>query len=391
MKRRLSDSGPKGARQKITARLSFAVGQALRLRVVASTLLVVWITATTAFAEESPWSVEPNRLGLLKPASSLIGRQVGDRKERAIGKIEDLLLDLPNGNVLVTLISSSREAQLTPVPAQSYTLVSGSKLVVGAEKKTIQSAPHLQRIISSKQFTTTSLKDSFVYFRQDLPKASNSTSRKLCSAACLLGAQIFGEKNERLGQLKEIMVDLARGKIIYLVIQPTGARSGNDLFVAPPVSARLAAEGTALVLTSDLSHFLAGPHFANEFWTDMAFPEMATAVCNHYGLPPVAAAQRSPFQVGAEFSAGATRVPLVDERGDGEITQAVLEEIIQPRNGFVNLDIVVTTDHGRVTLAGIVKDEVQKYRVVAAVERVAGPGKVEDRLETQPKSRTARL
>jgi osmotically-inducible protein OsmY len=79
------------------------------------------------------------------------------------------------------------------------------------------------------------------------------------------------------------------------------------------------------------------------------------------------------------------------ERADAAITQAVLEEIMQPANGFVNLDIMVKTVHGRVTLAGTVKSETQKKLVIAAVERVAGTGNIEDQLETSGNINAARL
>jgi len=146
-----------------------------------------------------------------------------------------------------------------------------------------------------------------------------------------------------------------------------------------------------LLLKTDRDHFLAGPHFSNDFWSDLAFPEMLAAVQNHYGLFPTDAPGKDPSTAATDLTGTSFGETGINERADSEITQAVLEELVQARNGFVNLDIVVTTASGRVTLAGTVKDETQKQKLIAVVERVVGPGRVEDHLETRPRASTARL
>jgi sporulation protein YlmC with PRC-barrel domain len=383
MKRLVCGSGSLGRWQPLNLFTS-NVPNGRRLSGVAAALLLASIFGQTSLSQDAAWACEPSRLGLVKRASSLMGRKVIDRNDHVIGRLEDLLLDISNGDVPVTLLSAGTKAQLTPVPAGTFRFVSVTELVVGTEKKTFQNAPQISRSAVSKGLTADQLKHTFVYFSRKT-QHSAAVSNRFCTASALLGVPVLDQNNEIVGRLREIMVDLTRGYIVYLVVQPTQNPGGPaDLYPIPPVSVSLADNARALLLKTERNHFLSGPHFSNEFWTDLAFPQMLAAIQNHYGLPHVGG-------LGNEASAAAFGGSDSNERADSEITQAVLEEIVQARNGFVNLDIVVTTASGQVTLTGTVKDENQKQKLIAVVERVAGPGKVEDHLETRPRARTARL
>src|SRR5262245_12505916 len=90
-----------------------------KLTGVTATLLLMGVFGQTSFSQEPGRASEPNRLGLIQRSTSLIGKKVVDRNERVIGRLEDLLLDISNGSVSVTLVSSATKRQLTPVPAET--------------------------------------------------------------------------------------------------------------------------------------------------------------------------------------------------------------------------------------------------------------------------------
>jgi sporulation protein YlmC with PRC-barrel domain len=317
----------------------------------------------TGLARDAGWGEEARRLGLLKPASQLIGRQVRDRHDKTLGKIEDLLLDVTNGKALVTLLSENRGPAWIAVPAESYTFVSNSKLVLGVDKKAFQSAPRAS-VNQLHGAAAKPLEESFAYFREKMPSENSYTN--ISSAITLLRAPVLSRAHERLGSVRDLMVDLQRGLVVYVVVEPCDRSGGMDrLYVVPAIAVRLGPGGREVMLDTERDRFLAGPCFSNGFWAEMALSEMATAVCRHYGL-------EADLVVPSSRSAG--------QPTDAAITRAVLEEVMQPAHGFVNLDILVTTVHGRVTLAGSVKNEKQRQQLLSTVERVAGIGQVTDEL-----------
>jgi len=326
----------------------------------------------TAWAQNatSTWPVDPARLGLLKETSLLIGQPVKDSEGRTVGKVQDLLVDLGTCQVVAALVSSSAEHQPTPVPALSFSRVFTDYAELGVDKKLFTSAPRLPSPEPAGACDLNNLADSFRHFSQTPPKLP--APGPLVSAARLLGARLLSQSNEPLGQLKELMVDVPLGRIIYLVIAP--AADATDYYVVPPVAVHLEGASGSLVLKADQAHFLAGPRFQKDFSTDLAFPQFALAVRHHYGLQAVVA------------SSG----PAAQARSDHELTEAVLTEIVHQANGLATLNLMVTTAHGRVTVSGNVRNEKQARQILAAAQRVAGAGNVEDHLEYRGR-KTAQL
>jgi hypothetical protein len=224
--------------------------------------------------------------------------------------------------------------------------------------------------------TGVSLQASFRYFGDNrIPQADVA----YFSAAALTGMTVRGQDHQVLGQLKDIMVDVPCGRIAYLVVEPAAGK--GDLYPVPPITVlNVSADG--LVLRTDREHLLAGPHFSSEFWSDLAFPEMATSVCRHYQVPP---AHATPIAAVAKPPASST------PPSDQQITQAVLAEIARVAGNSEKPNINVITSKGRVTLNGTVRNEAQKKQVAEAAQRVAGAANVEDHLEIWGKTKTAQL
>jgi osmotically-inducible protein OsmY/sporulation protein YlmC with PRC-barrel domain len=349
------------------------------------------LLSVTASAEDSQWTIETARLGLMKQTSDLLGKKSIDQNGKTVGKIRDLAFDLRTGRVVATLISASK-GQLIPVPATSYTFASRDKLVIGAERQAFKSAPRFPKGTVIDGLDEKSLAPSFQYFNQTLVGTQDGTPSQLCSSAGLIGARLLSPENETLGKVKDIMVDLLHGRIVYLVIEPApNVAVQRELFALPPISVRPDPARRAILLAGERAHFLAGPRFPKEFWTDLVFPEMAVNVCRHYGLEAAVPAALTRSGSEAATQSLVAGVPTPQQRSDAEITQAVLSELLRNGAGFVRLDVTVTTRNGRVTLAGRAKDQKQKQEILAAAERVAGIGNVEDQLDAPGKKTTAQL
>jgi sporulation protein YlmC with PRC-barrel domain len=341
---------------------------------------------TLGFAEptESGWFSPDARLGLLKQTSVLLGKKVKDRSDRSVGKIQEFLFDLPSGRVVATLIGSG--SSTLPIPARAYSFVSADKILLGVERKLCESAPRVPEISGQAVWQATALQPSFAHFNQSEPAPGSWGGFR--TATSLLGMRVLGRGHETLGQLKDLLVDLPLGRVVYVVVEPAGVSGAPDfLYVVPPGSVQFDASSGALVLSADRAHFLAGPRFQNAFWTEVALPELAVAARKHYSAQPVEPPADLPVVLRKETR---SEPASMAGRSDREITQAIMAEIVNKGKGFITLDVMITTVSGHVTLGGTVKNDNQRKQVVAAAERIAGAGNVEDNLEVGQKKR-ARL
>ena len=350
-------------------------------------LFVAIPLGSTGAVQEIPASTDEARLGLLKQASVLLQKKVVDQRDKTLGKVNDLVLDLANGQVLMVLVSSGSE-EITPVPARTFSDASLARLVINADKKVFADAPRIAKTGALDVLDENRLGECSRYFGQSRHQSPDGAPARTSSAAGVLGVPVRGQANESLGTLKDIMVDLPLGRIVYFVIEPAAdAAAPGTFYVVPPSAVRPGDTAGFLVLKADRGRFLAGPSFQKEFWNDTAFPALATAVRKHYGAVP-----SSPAEARLVAAAPAPQAtPEATVRSDREITQAVLTEIVRDTSGFMSVQIAVTTLNGRVTLSGSVKSEKQKKLIVTAAERVVGPANVDNRLETGVKTKTASL
>jgi sporulation protein YlmC with PRC-barrel domain len=333
-------------------------------------------TSQDGVPRTEPWSIDLRRLGLLKQTTTLVDKRVKDRNEKAVGKAQNLLLDVVKGQAVAVLVSGSA-GHVIPVPARSFAAVIIDQFMMRMDRQVFERAPGFalpNPAVST--LTGVSLQASFRYFGDNrIPQADVA----YFSAAALTGMTVRGQDHQVLGQLKDIMVDVPCGRIAYLVVEPAAGK--GDLYPVPPITVlNVSADG--LVLRTDREHLLAGPHFSSEFWSDLAFPEMATSVCRHYQVPP---AHATPIAAVAKPPASST------PPSDQQITQAVLAEIARVAGNSEKPNINVITSKGRVTLNGTVRNEAQKKQVAEAAQRVAGAANVEDHLEIWGKTKTAQL
>ena len=344
-------------------------------------------TAPEGAQPDATTSLDAVRPGLLSRTTALIGKKVLTREEKGLGKVEDLILDLSTSQVVAALVSASADDQLTPVPARSFWTATKNMILVSTDQKTFESAPRFPKADSTQTLEAGHLNESFRHFGQRAPEATAAASGGFCSAVGLVGLHLVSRTNEPLGQVEDIMVDVPVGRIAYVVIQPAaGTGSLDNLYVVPPQAVRLDAPGRSLVLKADQAHFLAGPHFQKDYWTDMARPELMAAMLKHYDLQAGVSAQpdptRQPVRALIETPGAPSQAPPA--RTDQQITAAIATEIVRNNNAFPTRDFKITTTQGHVTLTGRVSTESQKQQLGAAAARVVGAENVDNQLNPPP-------
>ena len=241
--------------------------------------------------EEHPASDHPGtspsydaaRLSYIKRVSLLVGKNVYSKGSfSSVGKLEDFALDLATGRLAMALISSGSDQLATPVPSRTFTSVTAKESFIGVDKKTFSSAPQVLRPNWIGQIDASNLGSVFRQFGQVLPEATVNLAG-FSSGTSLIGRHLVSQAGEPLGQLEDMMVDLAGGRVVFLVVKPVaGPDPDKRLYVLPPASVHLDTNGDSLVLNASLAHFIAGPHFSKEYWTEMISSDLAARVYQHY-------------------------------------------------------------------------------------------------------------
>lgn len=108
---------------------------------------------------------------------------------------------------------------------------------------------------------------------------------ELMGADTLIGDHVHNLKNEHLGEIKEIMLDMRSGKIAYAVMSSGGVLSiGEKLFAVPWDALKLDTEHKRFTLDVDLDRIKNAPGFDTGNWPDMASPEWKNQIHTYYGV-----------------------------------------------------------------------------------------------------------
>ena len=106
---------------------------------------------------------------------------------------------------------------------------------------------------------------------------------KFMSATTLIGDGIRNPQGETLGDLKEIMLDTANGKIAYAVVSYGGILGlGDKLFAVPWSSFTIDFENHKLILNVSKERLKDAPGFDKDHWPNFADPAFASTLGTYY-------------------------------------------------------------------------------------------------------------
>jgi sporulation protein YlmC with PRC-barrel domain len=103
-----------------------------------------------------------------------------------------------------------------------------------------------------------------------------NTVTKVNKASGLMGMDVRNQQDERLGEIKDLVVDLTSGKIAYAVLSVGGFLGIGDKLIAVPTSAfSLSPDQERLVLNADKARIQNSPGFAKNDWPNLNSPDWA--------------------------------------------------------------------------------------------------------------------
>ncbi len=109
----------------------------------------------------------------------------------------------------------------------------------------------------------------------------------LMGANTLTGDDVVNHKNEELGSIKEIMLDMRTGKVAYAVMSFGGFLGmGDKLFAIPWNALKLDTDKHCFVLDVDKEQLRNAPGFDKDHWPSMADQQWASQIHSYYGSRP---------------------------------------------------------------------------------------------------------
>jgi hypothetical protein len=116
----------------------------------------------------------------------------------------------------------------------------------------------------------------------------NSTSGgpgpELMGADTLLGNDVYNPQDEKLGSIKEFMIDMRTGRIAYAVLSFGGFLGmGDRLFAVPWQTLKLDTTAHRFILSVAKETLKDAPGFDKDHWPSMADPSWALGVNKFYG------------------------------------------------------------------------------------------------------------
>ena len=116
------------------------------------------------------------------------------------------------------------------------------------------------------------------------PDMRHGPGPELMGASTLIGNHVRNEKDEDLGDIKEIMLDTRSGEVGYAVLSFGGFLGmGDKLFAVPWDALTLDPENKGFRLDVDKARLKDAPGFDKNKWPDMSDPSWVKRIRTYYG------------------------------------------------------------------------------------------------------------
>jgi len=123
--------------------------------------------------------------------------------------------------------------------------------------------------------------DSYGMYSVD---AGNGPGPGLMGADTLIGNDVYNSQDEDLGDIKEIMLDVAAGRISYAVLSFGGIMGmGEKLFAVPWAALTLDTVNKRFTLDVSKERLASAPGFDKDNWPNMSDKSWMAGVHDYYG------------------------------------------------------------------------------------------------------------
>jgi sporulation protein YlmC with PRC-barrel domain len=110
--------------------------------------------------------------------------------------------------------------------------------------------------------------------------------RRVLAASTLTKDSVYNRRNENVGSIKEIMIDVPTGRVAYAVLSVGGFIGiGERLFAIPWSALTLDEDRKCFILDVDKQRLENAPGFDKDRWPDMADLSWSSSVSSYWRMP----------------------------------------------------------------------------------------------------------
>ena len=114
--------------------------------------------------------------------------------------------------------------------------------------------------------------------------STSQPASRLLSASTLAADDVYNPKGEKLGSIKELMLNINSGKVCYAVLSFGGFLSlGEKLFAVPWGALTVDTDNQRFIMDTDEERLKTAPGFDADNWPNMADSSWEKNVNAYYG------------------------------------------------------------------------------------------------------------
>jgi sporulation protein YlmC with PRC-barrel domain len=255
-------------------------------------------------------------------ASDVLHMTVKNKQGEILGQVEDLVLDVESGRIVLAILSTGDSLKSVPPTALQHD-GAAKALCLDASQQKLQGAPVFEMVKSSESNNPERLAASYRHFgqtpsfrhvqkvnvsleaksretleakdrvslesknRAELRVSPEAQPDPWQTAGRLIRMPVVNYQGESLGQVENLLLDFPAGRILALVIS-SGAVIGREgeLSAVPPTVTRFTSDNAALQMSGWKESMLRSPHFKPEEWPDFSDSTYIRRVYRAYQMEP---------------------------------------------------------------------------------------------------------
>jgi len=304
-----------------------------RTRLLCAAVVLGWTALASAQTDKQPKNPPPSSpptvskkelkkgVPFCHKASEVIGSKVKNPQGEDLGKVEELVVDPGSGSIEYAVISFGgflgMGDKLFAVP---FSLLKAPEVPEGdrfahftlnVDKARMEKAPGFDKnnwpdIAAPtwaeeihRYYGTTPTRDARSAGDDLTPPASGKTdpgkaieenrNYRLVKASDLLGKDVHNPSNDKLGEIKELVLDPRRSRVTYFVMKSGGFLGmGDKLFAIPWLAVKIDRQEKKdkLVLNASKERFEKAPEYKDTDWNRMSDPVWIEEVYTYYTVRP---------------------------------------------------------------------------------------------------------
>jgi len=249
--------------------------------------LVASMSLTQGVAQNAGQSTAVNPLSQAERAANLYGREIVGSDNQPLGKVDNVVVDLESEHILYVVIMTADRAKVA-VPPQLIGRTVGNTLKANVAKPKLAGAPKFtggpdQLGQASFAYGVYQYFGANPWWQGNTP-ANQGSFHNVHRLNQLIGMNVQDVNNQPIGKISNIVVDMASGRMLYVVFAPASNMGlGNNLYAMPSDAFTLSSDHTHLVTNIGKQKLAAAPHFDNSHWPNLTDNTFASQVYQYYG------------------------------------------------------------------------------------------------------------